>query len=364
MIGVVRFLFLAAAAGLLWGGFGIFAARAQTAAEPGILSPTSGWLVGPAAIAVPAGVKDMPLPCVMLNQFDNGFVMRLSGGGQRLAALVIDFRQAVFTTGQRYPLRIFILPDYKGDFAATAHDSSTLIVNLGNDRDIYRALAPANGMDLSIGPTVVRFDLTGLSDGLRRLETCFGRSETASVRSERLPPMTAPPPAAMDEISDLSMDSPPRPPSPREGAIEPAGIRTLSTSRDDPLKIMGRSAPLPMDRSAAFSESKLNGFTPDETARNPSFFSGASTSDQKSDTQVWRASKGENVQEVLSRWSRKEGVSLVWTARRQGQVGADFRYEGTFEEAVSAFLAQSSMFQGEMRDEPPEATSSSAGDFR
>ncbi|HRC26921.1 MAG TPA: hypothetical protein PKX87_05770, partial [Alphaproteobacteria bacterium] len=156
MFRFVRFVFVLGALAVLWGLAVVpLRARADDTPGPDILMPTSGWLVGPAAIAVPAGVKDMPLPCVMINQFDNGFVLRLSGGGERLAALVIDFRQSVFTQGQRYPLRIFILPDYKGDFTATAYDASTLIVNLGNDGAIYRALVPANGMDLSIGPTVV-----------------------------------------------------------------------------------------------------------------------------------------------------------------------------------------------------------------
>ncbi len=344
MFRFVRFVFVLGTLAVLW-GLAVMAvmplrARADDTSGPDVLMPTSGWLVGPAAIAVPAGVRDMPLPCVMINQFDNGFTLRLSGGGERLAALVIDFRQSVFTMGQRYPLRIFILPDYKGDFTATAYDASTLIVNLGNDGVIYRALAPANGMDLSIGPTVVRFDLTGLSDGLRRLESCFRPGDSSSP---------APKPSSQAAFSTTPSEESLPPPaalpfSDRDNG-SPSGIRTLPASGADPLKILGRSGRTALDREAMFSEDRLNGFTPDETSeRTPS----VPPQDSKAE-QVWRASQGEDVQEVLSRWSRKEGVSLVWTARRQGRVGADFRYEGSFEEAVSAFLAQAGTFRGEIR---------------
>ena len=59
-------------------------------------APTSAWLVGPASLAANIGNISSKIPCIVANQFSNGFVMRFSGGGEKLMALAIDFRQAVY----------------------------------------------------------------------------------------------------------------------------------------------------------------------------------------------------------------------------------------------------------------------------
>lgn len=299
----------------------------------------------------------MPLPCVMTNQFSNGFVLRLSGGDHRLAALAIDFRQPVFTPGQHYPLRVFILPDYQGDFTAMAHDEGTLILSLRSDPSIYRALESAKAMDLSIGPTVARFDLTGLSDGLLRMESCFAPPPPSppvqAVRALQATPVESRHP----EIPDFSLsgDVP---------ASAPA-LKSLPVRNVDPLNIFESSPqPLKMDERAVFSQGKLNGFEEDSPLsvkeersppqQNPS-------APDRSDVSVWYATRGEDVQEVLSRWSGKAGVSLVWTARHGGRVGRDFRYEGTFDEAVQSFLAQVGKFQGDLR---PDGETSGLPEFQ
>lgn len=326
-------------------------AAASFAPEPGVLIPTSGWLVGPASSTLPSGISGMPLPCVMTNQFDNGFVLRLSGGGQHLAALAIDFRQPIFTPGQRYPLQIFILPDYQNDFTATAHDEGTLIVDLREDSSVYRALESAKAMDLSIGPTVARFDLTGLTDGLARMESCFAPPKSSlpvrDVRALRATPAEP----EIQTIPDFS-----------ESASEfSPDIQPLPVRNADPLNIFEKEPPpLRSDEKAVFSEDKLNGFESDpaslpmDTSPSPDFAQDVpvAKSDERS---VWRATKGEDVREVLARWSEKAGVSLVWTAKRGGRVGRDFRYEGPFDEAVQSFLAQAGKFQGSLQ--PDRATS-------
>lgn len=345
---------------ILWGAFFFCAAPLLSFSEglaqnsspdqdPGVLTPTSGWLVGPASSSLPSGISGMPLPCVMTNQFDNGFVLRLSGGDHRLAALAIDFRQSVFTPGQHYPLRVFILPDYQGDFTAMAHDEGTLILSLRNDPSIYRALESAKAMDLSIGPTVARFDLTGLGDGLMRMESCFAPPPSSlpvqDVRALKASPVES----GHSEIPDFSLSSSLLSDVP----ASPPGLQSLPVRGADPLNIFESSPqPLKMDERAVFSQGKLNGFeeNPSLSTKEEKLSSRQSPSPpDASDASVWYATRGEDVQEVLSRWSEKAGVSLVWTARHGGRVGRDFRYEGTFDEAVQSFLAQVGKFQGDLR---------------
>ena len=44
--------------------------------------PATPWMIGKTQLAEARGLKNIKLPCVMVAEFNNGFTMRLSGGGQ------------------------------------------------------------------------------------------------------------------------------------------------------------------------------------------------------------------------------------------------------------------------------------------
>lgn len=57
----------------------------------------------------------------------------------------------------------------------------------------------------------------------------------------------------------------------------------------------------------------------------------------------WRARKGENVQDILRRWSQRESVDLMWTSAASASLKEDFSYVGKFQDAVTLLLQKAGL---------------------
>lgn len=55
----------------------------------------------------------------------------------------------------------------------------------------------------------------------------------------------------------------------------------------------------------------------------------------------WRARKGENVRDVLRRWSERENVDLMWASTSAPALKKEFSYVGKFQDAVNLMLKES-----------------------
>jgi outer membrane scaffolding protein for murein synthesis (MipA/OmpV family) len=62
-----------------------------------LITPTSGWLVGPALVSESA---DGTTPCLMANSFSNNFEIRFSGGGENILAMAVNVHRPTFEAGQ------------------------------------------------------------------------------------------------------------------------------------------------------------------------------------------------------------------------------------------------------------------------
>lgn len=362
-----------------------------------VFKPTSGWLVGPAAI-VPSGqdAAGDNLPCVMANQFDNGYIVRLSGGSGRLMAMALDFRQKVFTPRKSYEAVLSVPPSYSVPVAALAHNDSTLIFNLREQREVYDALRQGREMVVAIGEDGFRFSMDGAQDGLDRIEYCYrqargepslpepvmiDRPEHRIAASPDEPPL---PPTARGEgirfaAQEISPPVPPQLPARKEGQADRENGVSESSSMDKTREGREGGAPIPRilfispgaaqaaetsgkqtpsAQPAPAQEAAENAGTKEAVAplsidatlkfaenRVTSVDASASDADApqlqedaRPGVPVWRASRNENARSVLQRWAEQEGVSLVWSARGDAKVSQDFRFEGPFDEAVAAFL--------------------------
>ena len=67
-------------------------------------TPVEGWQVTKTSLAQARGLQNVRLPCLMTSEFDNGFIVRLSGGGGNILAMAIDFRQRLFKPGTNITL--------------------------------------------------------------------------------------------------------------------------------------------------------------------------------------------------------------------------------------------------------------------
>lgn len=182
--------------------------------------PTSAWLVGPATI-LPVEQASFAMPCVMVNHFNNGYALRLSGGGGKIFAMAADFRQDVFEPGREYDIAISVPPDFKQTVAATAHNKGTVLVNLQKNEGLYEALRTGKTLSLSIGSGTFDFALLGVSDGLDRVEECYSpegntRKVTEPAKGAALQaPDDAIPPAYSQAMSNTA------PPEPKQEAAVP-----------------------------------------------------------------------------------------------------------------------------------------------
>jgi len=179
------------------------APQARAAGEPFV--PTSGWLVGPATI-LPVSEASFSMPCVMMNSFNNGYVLRLSGGGGKIFAMAADFRQDAFEKGREYDVEIGVDSEFEQRTTAVAHNKGTVLINLQKQDGLYEALRGGKTLSLAVSSGKFEFAMLGVKDGLARMEECYKpNGHTRKITA----PSDAPDESAMNR-------------EPREDAIPPA----------------------------------------------------------------------------------------------------------------------------------------------
>ncbi len=68
--------------------------------------------------------------------------------------------------------------------------------------------------------------------------------------------------------------------------------------------------------------------------------------------ETWRARKGENLKNVLTRWAARESIDLNWNSKSAPDLSKDFSFVGKFEEAVEKLLqeATGNHLQSQLKD--------------
>lgn len=371
----MRFFF----AGLFLAGFALAAGCFPAAArQDDVFVPTSGWLVGPAMMARPQGMEGGPMPCVMANQYSNGFTFRYSGGGGKIMAMAVDFRQKAFEPGGVYGLSVGISSaGFEIDAQGEAYDEATLIVNLQKNEGFYPALEKGRIMTLSISGQEMEFALPGVREGLKRLESCYGASggapETAALPEE------APPPAAV--MRSAHFDPPPRQspqqaaeegaeekPSSGEDALPPVPVKdedkaattengmekrvnrldALLKAAAGSLKDGGGAADVPASPAPAvppqgvplagtWAQPRPPAAQQPQPQPQQQQQAGAALPPARQD-RTWKAIKGAGLREVLDNWAAMEQAKLVWKAEGDYPLKEPVEVGGSLETAVLAVL--------------------------
>jgi len=350
--------------------------QAAPASNKPIFIPTSAWLVGPASLTALAEAKP-PVPCLMANQYDNGYMVRLSGGAQRILAIAIDFRQNVFNPGQTYDVGVGIGEAFSKMVAATAYNEAVLILNTTGAEGLYQALSTGKTLLLSVGQKEFEFVLLGVDEGLRRLEACY--NGTSATTSSGLPdgtpaakpmntisgpaPSTTP---ALQQATNMPQDALPMmepqveaQPQPNGGGMTMdmimksavgniEGMQTRKAVPEDQVQnITNGDAPKapPAGKPLAqnwmpqkSADAKMDAVPRDifVPTRRDAQGNGAIPSAERR----WRAVKGVNLQEVLDTWVANENAELLWVSNRDFLVQDSFTLSGTFEQAVEGLLSQ------------------------
>lgn len=290
-------------------------AQAQTAGATEFI-PSSPWVIGEAGLSEARGLPGLKLPCMMVNQYDNGFVVRFAGGGNQLTAMAIDFRQNIFAPGNRYPAALYSDNGFNGRLQGSAFNGSTLVFNLRDAGDVYTALRSARVFGLSMGQNDLRFSLSNFQQGLSNLESCFNGGAAADATQQAA--------ASQQPLPDFSQ--------------QPTTLAEIqqgdSAGREVYIKRGEQIAHPAGPRMNANAAMKSTGVQPSK-ANMGSAMGG------------WNARAGESLQEVISRWSTTAGVDLQWQASNGGgAVAQDFNHNGSFNDAVTALLAENAAASG------------------
>lgn len=294
-------------------GFGVCAMFSQAFAQS-TFQPAGAWEVGPAQLPSMRGLEGMSLPCVLSNEYDNGFIVRFSGGGEQLLAMAIDFRQNIFRPGRKYNAMLTLDGNYSKQVSGSAFAANTLIFNLRELDGFYKKAASSSQMELNIADNAMNFSLGNMGGAYSALEQCYSGGEIVMDAPVQAP-MSAPPVAQQ--------------PAPTRGG------RGVNVPHIPAPSIM------PMPQS-------LDDIVQGDNAANapPMAITNTMPAGSVSTMPQWNAGAGEDIQVVLKRWADRAGYDLQWQAVGGGVVAQDIAMDGSFEEAVSQLLAMNSAGTG------------------
>ncbi len=334
----------------------LLAAPASLRAEddPGIIAPTSGWLVGPVGLV--AGDDAASMPCLAANQFANGYFVRFSGGGGKILAMAVDTRRAELMPGESYALSVRLDDSEPRVLPALAYDPTTLILNLEQDENFYADLGKTATLGLRLGEQdEVPLALLGLKEGLARMETCHGGTAAAPAPARAVEPQ----PVGFRRIDvaggmpDSALPAmPPKETAPSAEAMpapEPAPVAADSKSLEQRLRAAAASindpaTEAPPAEAAAVPEvvttvppSAVSSRQAAE-AQPRDVLEGAAPATADSRMR-WRAIRGANLRSILEIWSKNAQVQLVWSAGQDYSLPESLVFEGTFDEALEKLLS-------------------------
>ncbi len=319
---------------------------------------SSDWKIGPSGIEALRGMRGTKLPCVMAGEYNNGFVVRFSGGNNEMLAMAVDFRQDIFRQGARYGAQLSVDGGASANVTGSAFTPSILVFNLRQAGNIYGALAGARAMELSVGNNAMRFYLDNLNEGLQKLEACFqgGVSSPASSFD------TA---SAPDALAMPNVNTPPT----SLAEIQTQAPRQATPNWEDGLKNTpsGQEVYIPRNTKASApvkQQSALPAMTADSTLTQPydgvsssprysagmdASYAPVSLTDQGGATTGGRmggsggglsAASGTSLKAALEQWSTQNGVTLIWNGVYNYPLKSAISGAASFESAVETALSQ------------------------
>ena len=342
-----------------------------------LITPTSGWLVGPALVSESA---DGTTPCLMANNFSNNFEIRFSGGGENILAMAVNVHRPTFEPGASYLMTLGVTEGEGVDLPAQAFSADTVIVDMKPDKGFYQNLKKAQSLFVKLGDSQMEFSMLGVGDGLKRMESCFSpstKSAAAPVEHavegqhvwkagsdadkpahDEAPPVTD---SAIPGIRKLDAAlAQPQEPMGRDAAEEQADAGSaLPPMGDVPAVSPNAPAPDPVhsqEVSAPVIEDIVDQNRPNMVitkapesqpapveAKPDIIFPPAGKAAQASapgQQMRWRVMKGANLRGILDVWAKSAQAQLVWQSDQDFSVMQSVAQQDTFEGIVQTLLAQ------------------------
>lgn len=311
-----------------------------------VFLPTSAWLVGPASLRALASQEQTP--CVMANQFDNGYNIRISGTDESIMAMAVDFRKQLFDAGESYDLKLRA-GNYNENVKGMAHDGATLIINTNNSKDLHTAMASAEELGITFGNTSLPFSLAGVREGIGRLSSCYNKTRAADDAGSKSRTNEADRQRKVADIEAmLAAEGGMRVEEHGSGGkqagaenVEPNNTLTeISNMTDEQQDDNNDVADMVGDVLKKAENKKLDIGNVNTVAKSfpddaPVRKTPAAINEN---TFQWQARQGADLKQVLNIWTSHRNIALLWGLDGTYALPRTFFYEGPIEEAVSALL--------------------------
>lgn len=354
------------------------AAQAQTP----VFTPSKQWQVGATELTNIRGLEGVNLPCVLSNEYDNGFVVRFSGGGGQILAMAVDFRQEIFNRGNKYNAMLSIGNGYAKQVSASAFTNSTLIFNLRPLTEFYKKLQDGKTLGLDIEGNVLNLSLGDVAAALPTVERCYAGEKMPVIKpvANEGVAAAAVEPVEQEEVGALPVAAEPVPaPDVQQNILPhsmPKNLDDIVQAEPQPIipvvpapKTEAKLAAIPEPTDAAIAQKVETPAVPQPVINTPAVGAsprvelpaparrnmdlaagGPRVSRVIADTPdvaapaapvapLWEAKAGEDIKVVLGRWADKAGYNLDWQSQKGGKLAQDVAIDGTFEDAVAQVMA-------------------------
>lgn len=141
--------------------------QAFQATAPG--EPVAAWRIG----SVQARGDDRPAYCAMVNQFTNGAVLAFARNAVGAGSLAVDFRRDLFETGKSYSIVVKVDKDTERRLDAVANSTRSVIIQTGEDSDLFRAFARNGDMTVILPKVAFSFTLDRFAQSYVQMGACL-----------------------------------------------------------------------------------------------------------------------------------------------------------------------------------------------
>ncbi len=148
------------------------------AADPELVFyPAAGWSVEE------LGTENDMQMCSISNEYNNGYIVQLTGSERGVNDISIDFRQSVFETNESYSVMINIPNAIDVSAIGIGSNEQVLSVNLNGREGFMSAMGQQEVLDFYIEENAFRFHLGGFKNAMERFETCVYGKSAADIAS-------------------------------------------------------------------------------------------------------------------------------------------------------------------------------------
>lgn len=305
-----------------------------------VRAPQAAWLVGPASAN--EAQAQLEQRCMMVNEFDNGFLIGVHANKAGLIGISMDTKQQAFQDAQNVQAAI-VLGGVSIVVPAQASDQSTLMLDVSAIPDMRSRLSNLGAFGLKVADKTLYLSTTGLDNGFARMGDCLGETQAQAMPVAKDVRGTAAP--LMQEVLNEGMNEPL---ALAMSSIVPSGYRFDLKDGIDPM------TPITWSAGESWRETLVTALSPlgyevtvndreiiisNATGRDVRLDKFADKEALSATQPIWTALQGARLHDVLDQWGRQAGINVEIDLDGEYMLPEDVAFDGTIQAAVQSLMA-------------------------